>query len=109
MSYSSRISALEQQMAEQAQAVPAWTHDMVETRPLAVMCTVFAAGFVLGAGIVAAVATGETQTPLRSGWRRDLERFAGRTSQDAELLSDRIVDAVSRALPHQLSDLWQKS
>jgi hypothetical protein len=73
------------------------------------MCSVFAAGFVLGAGIVAAVAAGETQASRHAGWRRDLERFAGRTSQDAERISDRIVDAVSRALPHQLSDLWQKS
>lgn len=94
MAQASRISEMEQTACEGMSAAQEWTADMVKEQPVATLCTVFAAGMVVGMGAVAL---------LSSSMQRPKGRFA-----QMEGLSQRIADAVCNAMPHQLSDLWQK-
>ena len=96
MAQTSRISDLEQSTHEGMQAAQQWTTEMVESQPLATVCTVFAAGFVVGVGAVAALSAASP----RSQSQKRMAQMEG--------LSQRIADAVCNAIPHQLSDLWQK-
>ncbi|WP_437225320.1 hypothetical protein SH661x_004013 [Planctomicrobium sp. SH661] len=93
MAHTSRISEYEQQPANGAHTAQQWCSEMVEAQPLASLCAVFAAGFVVGVGAVAAMAT-----PSRPQSRLP----------QMDHLTDRIADAVSRAMPKQLSDLWSR-
>ncbi|SFI76628.1 hypothetical protein [Planctomicrobium piriforme] len=93
MDQRTRFSDVERKVVEQAQAVPQWATEMVDAQPLASLLTVFAAGFVVGAGVVAAVVTAP---PPRT------------RLQEAELYKDRIVEAIAKSMPKQLSDLWAR-
>ena len=87
MDYRSRIQDIE----EHIQAVPEWAQNMVETQPLSAVCTVFAAGFVMGAGLVGVVLSSQQPT----------------TVQAAENYGQRIAKSFMKSLPHQLTELWQ--
>jgi len=94
MTQTSRISEIEQSAQDGMQAARDWTTDMIEEQPMATLCGAFAAGFVLGVGAVAV---------LCSAAPRSRSRFPQMNG-----LSQRIADAVSQAIPHQLSEMWQK-
>jgi len=94
MAQSSRISEYEQSAGEGVQMAQGWANEMVDTQPVATICTVFAAGVVVGLGAVAILAA--STSPPRS-----------RLSQ-MEGFSQRMADAICNAMPHQLADLWQK-
>jgi len=94
MNYNSRISECEQATGETLQSAQKWATEVVEAQPLASICTVFAAGFVVGVSAVAALAT--TASGPKS-------RFS-----QMEQLTQRISDAVASAIPHQLSEMWNR-
>lgn len=94
MAQTSRISEIEESTREGIQAARDWTKDMIEEQPMATLCGAFAAGFVLGVGAVAV---------LCGAAPRSRNRFP-----QVEGLSQRIADAVSQAIPHQLSEMWSR-
>lgn len=92
MDIKNRISELEEQVCESAQAIPRWANDVIQEQPVSSVCAVFATGFAVGVGIVALMASGPSQ-------RRML---------DPESLAQRISNAVSQAIPKQLADVWSR-
>ncbi|WP_437186933.1 hypothetical protein SH668x_000304 [Planctomicrobium sp. SH668] len=96
MEPSSRISEYQEQLSNSCHEVEEWASDLVEQRPMEVMCGVFAAGFLLGVGLAS--------TMLAPPPARSRSRFA-----QLDGFSDKIAESISRAIPKQVSDLWHRS
>lgn len=77
---------------DQMHQVSDWMQKTVDEQPVAAVSSAFAAGFILGSVAVAIYCAAESQS--RS---RDLER-----------LSSRMMDRISRAMPKQLSDAFNR-
>lgn len=71
--------------------VSQWANEQVETQPLASLMTVFAAGFAVGVGAVAAYCAAESQA----------------RSRHSDHLTDRIRDVMNRHLPSNLASMWR--
>lgn len=95
MGFQSRISEYEESLSNGAHAAQEWVEEVVDARPLASLCAVFTAGLMIGASVGCAIA--------KSGSRQTLSRSRMPQLDD---LSHRISEAVSQAIPKNLSGLF---
>jgi len=98
MSINSRISEYEAAAEEQLHAAQQWATDMIDDRPVATLCSVFAVGFAIGAGIAAAMVAA---SPPPRTWR-------SRLGNNMEGMADRMSEAICNALPKNVSQMWQR-
>lgn len=97
MGFQSRISEYEESISNGAHAAQEWVEEAVEARPLVSLCAVFTAGLMIGAGVGCAIANG--------GSKRMQSRSRLPQLDD---LSHRISEAVSQAIPRNISGLFSR-